>query len=223
MIARIPTQVKHLTRLVGVTDDDCIANLRMDQNCFGRLVLLLRQVGGLVDEKYVSVEEQVATFLGIIAHHKKNRVVGFDYWRSGQTVSKYVHVVLRSIIMLHGILLVKPEPVPDNCTDLRWKWFKVRITNFIFYAFKHSLLQHCVKAFTIYLLLCLYELGLPRCFRRNLHQRASAHGRYTEVSYEEGPNLNKYVGHVRPKSSLCLRTTRLGGLGCRFSCFTRCG
>ncbi|XP_057788636.1 uncharacterized protein LOC131005644 [Salvia miltiorrhiza] len=124
IIPRIPDQVKHLNRMVAVSDIDCIVNLRMDRNAFGRLCILLRQLGGLQDKRYVTVEEQVAMFLSVLAHHKKNRVVRFNFWRSGQTISHYIHVVLRAILRLHVILLVKPEPVPDDCTDSRWKWFK---------------------------------------------------------------------------------------------------
>ncbi|KAH6786697.1 hypothetical protein C2S52_006249 [Perilla frutescens var. hirtella] len=124
MISRIPDQVKHMSRIVGLTDVDCVVNLCMDRNAFGRLCQLLRDLGGLVDGRYVSVQEKVAMFLSVLAHHKKNRVVRFDFWRSGQTCSHYIHLVLRAILRLHVILLVKPEPVPDDCTDSRWKWFK---------------------------------------------------------------------------------------------------
>lgn len=127
MLERIPDQIKHLNRLVGVTNVDCITNLRMDRNSFGRLVFLLRQLGGLEDGKYVTAEEQVATFLGILAHHKKNRIVGFDFRRCGETISRYLHLVIKAVLMLHGILLVKPEPVPNDCVDPRWRWFKVYI------------------------------------------------------------------------------------------------
>ncbi|XP_057798201.1 uncharacterized protein LOC131014286 [Salvia miltiorrhiza] len=123
-IERMLEQENHMNRLVGVTDVDCIANLRMDRNTFGRLCLLLRDLGGLTDGRYVSVEEQVGIFLSVLAHHKKNRVVRFDFWRSGQTVSRFVHVVLKSILKLHVILLVKPVPVPEECTNGRWRWFK---------------------------------------------------------------------------------------------------
>ncbi|XP_057773942.1 uncharacterized protein LOC130993181 [Salvia miltiorrhiza] len=123
-IERIPDQAFHMNRLVCVSDVDCVANLRMDRNTFGRLCLLLRDLGGLSDGRYIRVEEQVAIFLSILAHHKKNRVVRFDFWRSGQTVSKFVHLVLRAILKLHTVLLVKPVPVPDDCTDNRWRWFK---------------------------------------------------------------------------------------------------
>lgn len=125
MIDRIPHQIRHLNRIVGLTNVDCVANLRMDRNTFGKLCSLLRELGGLRDGKYVSVEEQVASFLGVLAHHKKNRITGFDFMRSGQTISSYLHVVLTAILKLHYILLVKPEPVTDDETDSRWKWFKV--------------------------------------------------------------------------------------------------
>lgn len=125
MIERIPTQVKHLNRMVSISDSDCILNLRMDRNTFGKLCRLLRELGGMSDGRYVSVEEQVALFLGILAHHKKNSVVKFDFWRSGQTISFYVHVVLRALIKIHKSFLVKPTPVPDDCEDPRWMWFKV--------------------------------------------------------------------------------------------------
>ncbi|XP_042014843.1 putative nuclease HARBI1 [Salvia splendens] len=35
-----------------------------------------------------------------------------------------MHNVLGGVLKLHETLFVQPEPVPDNCTDHRWKWFK---------------------------------------------------------------------------------------------------
>ena len=70
-LQRIPTQVHRFTRLAKVSDRDCVDNLRMDRNCFGRLCILLRERGGLEDGKYVLVEEQVAMFLCVLSHHKK--------------------------------------------------------------------------------------------------------------------------------------------------------
>ncbi|XP_042066675.1 protein ANTAGONIST OF LIKE HETEROCHROMATIN PROTEIN 1-like [Salvia splendens] len=121
---RIPAQVRYFNRLVNVSDVACIDNLRMDRNTFGRLCILLRGTGDLVDGNFVSVEEQVAMFLGILAHHKKNRIVRFQFTRSGYTVSRYVHAVLGAVLKLHDTLLVTPEPVSDEYDDSRWKWFK---------------------------------------------------------------------------------------------------
>ncbi|XP_042018997.1 uncharacterized protein LOC121766826 [Salvia splendens] len=58
MSSKLPAQVRHMDRLFGLTDRDCISNLRMDRNAFGRLCRILRDRCGLVDQRYVRVEEQ---------------------------------------------------------------------------------------------------------------------------------------------------------------------
>lgn len=40
-------------------------------------------------------------------------------------MSSYFHVVLRSILKLHPLILVKLVPVDENCSNDTWKWFKV--------------------------------------------------------------------------------------------------
>ncbi|XP_047976969.1 uncharacterized protein LOC125218265 isoform X2 [Salvia hispanica] len=124
MVNSFPTHVRHLDRLVRLTDKSCVDNLRMDRNTFGRLCRILRDSVGLIDQKFVTVEEQVAMFLCVLSHHKKSRIVGYNFIRSSQTVSKYIHIVLRGILSLHSLFLVKPTPIDDACTDRRWKWFK---------------------------------------------------------------------------------------------------
>ncbi|XP_073152563.1 uncharacterized protein [Henckelia pumila] len=96
----------------------------MTQNAFGRLCYLVSTIGGVADSRYVTVEEKVAMFLSILAHHKKNRVVGHDNRRSGQTISAYFHEVLHSVLKLYLLLLIKPTAVDVNCTNDTWKWFK---------------------------------------------------------------------------------------------------
>ncbi|XP_047949468.1 uncharacterized protein LOC125195352 [Salvia hispanica] len=118
---RIPQQVCYINRLLRVSDVACLENLRLDRNAFGRLCIMLRQTGDVVDGRYASVDEQVAMFLGILAHHKKVRVVKFEHWQSGYIVSKYVHAVLKAVLKLHRTFWVVPEPVAD---DHQWKWFK---------------------------------------------------------------------------------------------------
>ncbi|CAN0919271.1 hypothetical protein LINGRAHAP2_LOCUS31353, partial [Linum grandiflorum] len=41
-----------------------------------------------------------------------------------ETISRHIHRVLRAILRLAPILLCKPQPVPENCDDFRWKHFK---------------------------------------------------------------------------------------------------
>ncbi|KAH6828591.1 hypothetical protein C2S53_006589 [Perilla frutescens var. hirtella] len=96
----------------------------MSRNAFSRLCYLMEHIGGLVHSRYVSVEEKVAMFLSIVAHHKKNRIVKYDFTRSGQTVSKYIHMVLKALLRLNSLFLVKPAPISNESTHSRWKWFK---------------------------------------------------------------------------------------------------
>ena len=107
------------------SDVTCVDQLRMTRQAFTNLCLILETRGGLIASKYLQVDEQVAMFLHIIAHHVKNRVIKFRFMRSGETVSKYFHNVLHSIIRLHGELLKRPEPILEDSTDKKWKWFKV--------------------------------------------------------------------------------------------------
>lgn len=123
MIGRIPSQVNYMRRLITLSEADCVANLRMNRNAFSRLCFLMEHIGGLHHSKYVSIEEKVAMFLCILAHHKKNRIVKHDFIRSGQTVSKYIHMVLKALLKLNSLFLVKPTPISNDCTNPRWKWF----------------------------------------------------------------------------------------------------
>lgn len=120
-------------RLCYESDETCINQLRMNRNAFTRLCNMLETIGGLKDTKHMLVDEQVAMFLHTLAHHAKNRVIKHHFRRSGETVSRYFNDVLHAIIRLQGELFKKPEPVPENSSDERWKWFKVsNNVNFLF-------------------------------------------------------------------------------------------
>ncbi|RYQ91617.1 hypothetical protein Ahy_B09g097593 [Arachis hypogaea] len=62
-----------LKHIVGEGDRNYICELRMNTNVFANLCELLQVQGGLKEDGHVSLPEQVATFLIILAHHKKNR------------------------------------------------------------------------------------------------------------------------------------------------------
>ncbi|KAL7604732.1 uncharacterized protein LOC111885647 [Lactuca sativa] len=81
-------------------------------------------VGKLQAFRYLQIDEQVARFLYILAHHVKNRVAKFQFRRSGETISKHFNNVVNAIIGLEKELFKKPEPVSETSTDERWKWFK---------------------------------------------------------------------------------------------------
>ncbi|XP_071715764.1 uncharacterized protein [Rutidosis leptorrhynchoides] len=109
---------------VYVSDIRSIAQIRMTRVCFKKLCYMLETFGGLKPSKNMNVDEQVAMFLHMMAHNEKNRCIISLFRRSGETISRYFAQVCNAVIRLHPCLLKKPEPVPDNSTDEKWKWFK---------------------------------------------------------------------------------------------------
>ncbi|KAG6510318.1 hypothetical protein ZIOFF_028328 [Zingiber officinale] len=96
----------------------------MDRRTLAKLCYLLTTHGQLQGTRNMSISELVISFLHIIAHNMKNRVLKHQTFRSSETVGRQFHLVLNSVLRLHNILLEKPEPIPENHTDERWKWFK---------------------------------------------------------------------------------------------------
>ncbi|XLR01106.1 hypothetical protein S83_067304, partial [Arachis hypogaea] len=113
-----------LERIVGEGDRNCIWELRMNTNAFANLCELLQVQGRLTEDGHVSLPEQVATFLIILAHHKKNRSLQVIFCRSGETVSKYFNKVLKAVIRIQGMLFAKATPVAEDCVDPTWRRFK---------------------------------------------------------------------------------------------------
>lgn len=73
----------YMRRLVYESNETCLEQLRMNKSTFVNLCLMLKMDGKLKASKYLQVDEQVAIFLYILAHHVKNRVVKFHFRRSG--------------------------------------------------------------------------------------------------------------------------------------------
>ncbi|KAL2904738.1 Protein ALP1-like [Bienertia sinuspersici] len=96
----------------------------MDRNTFYVLCGLLRDHGGLKESKNMYVEERVAIFLNILGHDQKQRMIVRRLRRSKETVTRNFRQVLRSVLRLHKVLIKKPKPIQEDCTDERWKWFK---------------------------------------------------------------------------------------------------
>ncbi|CAN1791542.1 hypothetical protein LINPERHAP1_LOCUS19359 [Linum perenne] len=96
----------------------------MSRRIFWKLCKVLEERGGLTRTRNVEVDEMVAMFLLTIGHNAKNRTCQVLFYRSGETVSRTIRCVLDAILKLHTMMLAKRSPVPDNCTDHRWKYFK---------------------------------------------------------------------------------------------------
>ncbi|XP_057469660.1 protein ALP1-like [Actinidia eriantha] len=116
-------QVDALNRLVRGDDKDCHDQLRVNRHTFMRLCHLLEE-NGLKNSREVTLVEKVAIFLWIIGHHNKNRPTKFQFVRSGETVSRHFNTVLLAVLRLYSQLWYRPQPVPANDPDHRWRWFE---------------------------------------------------------------------------------------------------
>ncbi|WOL11372.1 hypothetical protein Cni_G20134 [Canna indica] len=71
------TRLERLNQFINHSDVTCIDQLRVDRRSFGILCELLRTVGNLREKRSVGVEEQVAMFLHVLAHHESCDQVQF--------------------------------------------------------------------------------------------------------------------------------------------------
>ena len=94
---------------------------------FTNLCNILREEGGLIGNRNVSPDEMPVIFLYILAHHMKNRVIGFNFTRLGRAISKCFHECLKAMIRCQKNFWKTPEPVMEDSVDPKWKWFKVRL------------------------------------------------------------------------------------------------
>ncbi|XP_050939301.1 uncharacterized protein LOC103495050 [Cucumis melo] len=102
----------------------------MDRRHFAILCHLLRIIAGLTLTEVIDVEEMVAMFFHILTHDVKNRVLQRKFMRSGETLSRHFNMVFFVVIRLHDELLKKSQPVPNDCTYQRWRWFEVPKGNY---------------------------------------------------------------------------------------------
>ncbi|KAH7852626.1 hypothetical protein Vadar_027141 [Vaccinium darrowii] len=113
-----------IEKWVYESDSKCMNDFRIPRRPFVKLCHLLSTIGKLEPTRHMLVDEQVAIFLHTLAHHIKNRTLQNDFHRSAEAISRSFRKVLIAVIRLQGHLYKKPEPIPENSTDERWKWFK---------------------------------------------------------------------------------------------------
>ncbi|KAL8457605.1 hypothetical protein ACS0TY_035461 [Phlomoides rotata] len=58
LISRVPKQIKNLHNVVGISDVECLNQLRMTRDVFSRLCFVLQNSGGLKASRNTSVGEQ---------------------------------------------------------------------------------------------------------------------------------------------------------------------
>ncbi|XP_016490534.2 uncharacterized protein LOC107810288 [Nicotiana tabacum] len=88
----------------------------------GLCEILVRE-GGLRPTLRTTIEEQVAKALYLLAHNVTNRELAFFFRRSGESVSRYFHTVLRAILRLYEKIIKQPDGfhVPSEIASTGWE------------------------------------------------------------------------------------------------------
>ena len=114
ILERENVRVVSTNQMVWMDDTTSINNVRMDRRAFRKLCDMLHIHGGLRPSRNMEMDEMVASFLHVLAHLAKNRVVARQLARSSESISRNINAVLHAVLHLHSILF-------KNCTDERWK------------------------------------------------------------------------------------------------------
>uniref|UniRef100_A0A453MWS6 Uncharacterized protein n=2 Tax=Aegilops tauschii subsp. strangulata TaxID=200361 RepID=A0A453MWS6_AEGTS len=100
------------------TEANCISELCMRKFVFHKLCANLRHRGLLVDTFHVTLEEQVAMFIHVVGHNWKNISIGFEFYRPGETDSRYFNAVLDALCLLsRGVICIRTIETHSKITS----------------------------------------------------------------------------------------------------------
>ncbi|CAN1120754.1 Protein ALP1-like [Linum perenne] len=102
----------------------CVEQLRIKPESFDKLCNILETKGGLVASKQVTIKEIVALFLHILSHCIRNRTIKATYIRSGETISRQFHKVLRAVLVIGSDYIKERPQVLNSRIAENWKWFQ---------------------------------------------------------------------------------------------------
>ncbi len=102
-------RIEYLNDKIWKNDVTCVNMLRLNKASFFQFCNLFRDRGMLQDTIHMCVEQQVAMFLNTVGHNLRNRLVGTNFGRSGETVSRYFNKVLHAIGELRNELIRPPS------------------------------------------------------------------------------------------------------------------
>ncbi|XP_049931474.1 uncharacterized protein LOC126409606 [Nymphaea colorata] len=88
---------------------NCLDLMRMDRNSFITLCDMLKEKNLVEDGREISVEEQFAIFLITVGHNECNRACQNTFQHSGQTIGKYVNIIIRALCQLGEQYISRPN------------------------------------------------------------------------------------------------------------------
>jgi hypothetical protein len=102
-------RIDYLNNKIWKNDAICVNMLRVTRALFFHFCDLLRERGVLENSIHMCVEQQVAIFLHTTGHNVRNRLVGTNFTRSGETVSQCFNKILHAIGELRNDFIRPPS------------------------------------------------------------------------------------------------------------------
>ncbi|KAF7041521.1 hypothetical protein CFC21_051306 [Triticum aestivum] len=103
-------------------DTICVNMLRLGREPFFRFCQLFRDRNLLKDTIHLTIEQQVVMFLHTVGHNIRNMVIGANFGRSGEVVSRYFKTVLHAIGELRDDLIRKPSLETQTKIEGNYRW-----------------------------------------------------------------------------------------------------
>ena len=95
--------------IIYSNETDCHDQIHMSRGEFFKLANILREKGSIKDTINMKLEEQLVMFLHTLGHNLRNHNIGHNFGHSRETMSRYVHKVLKAIISLHISYFLPPS------------------------------------------------------------------------------------------------------------------
>ncbi|KAL5548297.1 hypothetical protein UlMin_003528 [Ulmus minor] len=86
-----------------------LEHIRMNRDCFHRLVTLFTMQNRLQETHTLTVQEQLMMFLTMVAHGDSNRRTLYEWKHSGETVSRYIDTISSHLVQLASRFIVPPD------------------------------------------------------------------------------------------------------------------
>ncbi|KAL5578403.1 hypothetical protein UlMin_020102 [Ulmus minor] len=86
-----------------------LEHIRMNRDCFHRLVTLFTVQNRLQETHTLTVQEQLMMFLTMVAHVDINRRTSYEWKHSGETVSRYIDTISSHLVQLASRFIVPPD------------------------------------------------------------------------------------------------------------------
>ncbi|KAL5564355.1 hypothetical protein UlMin_027519 [Ulmus minor] len=113
--SRIPKHVssfsghEKMCELITGHEGLLLEHIRMNRDCFHRLVTLFTVQNRLQETHILTVQEQLMMFLTMVAHGDSNRRTSYEWKHSGETVSRYIDTISSHLVQLASRFIVPPD------------------------------------------------------------------------------------------------------------------